>query len=147
MTMKRYEIDAAAHSSAAADVVYALLRDGATWPRWTTIDSFELEREATDEPEGVGAVRVFRSGRYTIREQVLELVPARRFSYGVLSGLPVRDYRADIDLAPSEGGTAIRWRTTFASTLPGMGWLIRRRFAALTERFAHGLATHANSLA
>jgi carbon monoxide dehydrogenase subunit G len=140
--MKRFEIDAAAQTDAPVDVVYALLRDGSTWPQWSSIDSFEPEG---DGPEGVGAVRIFRSGRYTIRERILELVPDRRFSYGILSGLPVRDYRADIDLEPSGPGTKIRWRVSYSSKLPGLGWLLQRRFTALTERFAQSLAAHASA--
>jgi hypothetical protein len=139
--MKRYEIDAAAQAAAPATVVYALLRDGSTWPGWSSIDSFELEG---DGPEGVGAVRIFRSGRYTIRERILELVPDRRFSYGILSGLPVRDYRADIDLEPDGSGTRIRWRVAYSSKLPGLGWLLHRRFTTLAEQFAHDLAAHAS---
>jgi len=139
-------IDRTATTTADVDVVYALLRDGATWPEWTPIDSFELERAAPDEPQGVGAIRVFRTGRYTMREEIVELVPARRFSYTLLSGLPVRDYRADIDLEPTEEGTLIRWHTSFVSKLPGMGWLIRRRLAVITERFVQGLAAHAARL-
>ncbi|MGH2992000.1 MAG: SRPBCC family protein [Solirubrobacterales bacterium] len=139
-------IDRTATTTADVDVVYALLRDSATWPEWTPIDSFELERAAPDEPHGVGAIRVFRTGRYTMREEIIELVPGRRFSYALLSGLPVRDYRADIDLEPTEEGTLISWHTSFVSKLPGMGWLIRRRLAGITERFVQGLAAHAGRL-
>ncbi|HZD16071.1 MAG TPA: SRPBCC family protein, partial [Pseudonocardiaceae bacterium] len=84
------------HTRAKADVVYALLRDGASWPTWTSIDSFELERAGEREPEGVGAIRIFRRGKVAGRDQLAELLPDRRFSYLHLSGLPVRDYRADV---------------------------------------------------
>jgi hypothetical protein len=141
--MKQYEIETTARTSADADVVYALLRDGSTWPEWTTIDAFELERPAADEPEGVGAIRKFRSGRYTIHERVLELVPGRRFSYGMVSGMPLREYRADIELEPAEDGTTIRWRSSFTPKIPGTGRLTHRRLTAITEGFAHGLAAHA----
>ena len=67
------------HTHAKADVVYALLRDGASWPTWTSIDSFELER----------------------------------------GGLPVRDYRADVDLEPNAEGTRIRWHVSFSPKVPG----------------------------
>jgi hypothetical protein len=139
-------IDKIATTSADASVVFALLRDGATWPEWSPIDSFELERAAADEPEGVGAIRVFRTGRYTMREEIVELVPGRRFSYALLSGLPIRDYRVDVDLEPARDGTVIKWHASFASKLPGMGWLIRRRLAGVTERFVKGLAARAATL-
>jgi hypothetical protein len=37
----------------------------------------------------------------------------------------------------------IRWHASFASKLPGMGWMIRRRLAGVTERFVKGLAARA----
>jgi len=35
---KRREIDITASSTASVEAVYALLADGNTWPRWTTIE-------------------------------------------------------------------------------------------------------------
>jgi hypothetical protein len=144
--MGSQQVDKAATTAAGADVVYGLLRDGATWPQWSPIESFELERPAEDEPEGVGAIRIFRTGRYVMHEEIVELVPGRRFSYALRSGLPVRGYRADVDLEPDGQGTAIRWRSSFDPKLPGTGWLIRRRLARITERFVRGLAAHAAAL-
>lgn len=141
--MGTQQIDKTATARADPDAVYALLSDSSTWPEWTPIDSFELERPGRGEPQGVGAIRAFRTGRYTMREEIVELVPGRRFSYSLISGLPVRDYRADIDLEPDAGGTRIRWHTSFDSRLPGMGWLIRRRLDGITERFVNGLAERA----
>jgi len=136
-------IERSATTSAGAEVVYALLRDGATWPEWSPLGSFELERAAEDEPEGVGAIRVFRTGRVTTREEIVELVPARRFSYRLLSGLAIRDYRADIDLEPTEEGTVIRWHSSFDPKLPGTGWLYRRQLGRFIDRTVRGLASHA----
>ena len=58
----RQHIEVQVHTRAKADAVYALLRDGTSWPRWTSIDSFELERAGEREPEGLGAIRIFRKG-------------------------------------------------------------------------------------
>src|SRR5215203_2363884 len=73
-TMSRQRIEHTATSSAEPAAVYALLRAGATWPVWGPLDSFELERPGEDEPEGLGAVRLFRSGRVTGRDTIAELV-------------------------------------------------------------------------
>jgi len=66
----------------------------------------------------------------------------QRLVYTLLSGLPLRDYRAEIDLTPQAGGTEIRWHTTFAAKLPGTGPLFRRRLAKITQQFVDGLAEH-----
>lgn len=116
--VRRQHVQVEVRTSGDPATVYALLRDGASWPLWSPIESFELEWAGADEPEGIGAIRIFRRGRVTGRDQVAELVPDRRFGYRHLSGLPVRDYRATIDLDPDDGGTRIRWQVSFLPRLP-----------------------------
>lgn len=144
---RRQRVETEVHTSADAATVYALLRDGASWPVWSPIESFELERAGADGPEGVGAVRIFRKGRVTGRDEVAELVPDRRFGYRHLSGLPVRDYRGDVDLEADSGGTRIHWRVSFRPRRPGTGWLLRWGVHRLISRSARGLAAHAAALA
>jgi hypothetical protein len=134
------DVDVMVEAKAPPAAVYALLRDGATWPQWGRWDSFELERAAVDEPEGVGAIRVWRVGRKTIREEIVELIPERRFSYVLLSGLALRDYRADVDLTPTADGCTVRWHPTFRSKVPGMGPLYRRALRGIIEESARALA-------
>jgi uncharacterized protein YndB with AHSA1/START domain len=140
--------EARAHSAAAPSAVYALLTTGATWPTWIFVDSAELERPGADGAEGVGAVRVYRFAiaglRGRSREQVLELVPDRKFAYTVLAGVPVRDHRADVDLTPTpDGGTDIRWSATWVPRYPGTGALLRWSIGFIYRRFSAGLARKA----
>ena len=88
---KRREIDVTATSTASPEAVYALLAEGTTWPTWSPIESYELEAGRGPTADGVGEIRIHRRGRTTGRDQVVELVPGRRFAYRSLSGLPVRD--------------------------------------------------------
>jgi hypothetical protein len=145
--MGRQHIEHHATTSADPATVYALLRDGASWPSWSPIDAFELERPGESEPEGVGAVRVLRSGRVTGRDTIVELVPDRRLSYTHASSLPVRDYRGDIDLTPVAGGTEIRWATSFEPKYPGTGGLLRRGLDGFIAECTKGLAARATELA
>ena len=138
-------IDARAHAAASPAAVHALLRDGSTWPEWGTVETFALERPGAGGGESLGAIRNFRTGKYLMREKIVEIVPDRRFSYALLAGLPLRDYRADIDLTPSDGGTDIHWHTTFRAKVPGMDWLYRRALQRITERFVQGLAERATT--
>lgn len=62
--------------------------------------------------------------------------PGRRHSCTLLSGLPVRDYVADVILTPDGGGTEIAWHSTFEPKVPGTGWLYR----AVLERFITDVA-------
>src|SRR5512138_1903925 len=112
--MNRLEVAAQAESRADPATVFGLLKDGSTWPDWAKFDSCELERPGGHEPYGVGAIRVLSTRITRSREEIVELVPDRRVSYVLLSGLPLSDYRADVDLAPTgAGGTTIRWRAAF----------------------------------
>lgn len=141
--MAKQEIDERAWSPASPETVYALVADGATWPAWSGIGSFELQRPGDTGGESLNAVRVFRTGRTTSIERLVELVPGRRLSYVLLSGLPLRDYRADVDLAAENGGTAIRWHSTFTAERPGTGWIYRWALSRFIRKCVRGLAQHA----
>jgi len=145
--MGRQRIEHTAVATADPATVYALLRDGASWPAWAPIDSLELERPGDEEPEGLGAVRLLRGGRVTGHDTIVELVPDRRFSYTHVSNLPVRDYRGDIDLEPVAGGTRIRWVSQFEPKYPGTGALLRRGLDGFIAKCVGGLGEHASVLA
>ena len=99
--MKRVQVDVTGQTAASPSAVYEVAKDSSGYPRWSRIGSFEHVRSGRDEPYGVGSVRIFRTWPLKIVEEVVELVPQRRVSYIVHRGLPFRDYRADIELAPS----------------------------------------------
>jgi carbon monoxide dehydrogenase subunit G len=146
--MARQHIDIRARAAAKPATVFALLRDGAAWPTWSPLDSFELEREGDREREGVGAIRVFRTGRrITTRERIVEIVDNRRFSYVLLSGLAIRDYRADIDLEPDGDGTVLHWHSSFRPKMPGFGWVYRRTLERFIGALVAGLVERAATLA
>jgi uncharacterized protein YndB with AHSA1/START domain len=143
--MPNHEIDVTATTRASPETVYGLLRDGATWPEWSPLGSFELEQAGEPESEGVGAIRVFKTGWIKSREQIVELVPQRRLSYVLLSGFAIRDYRADVDLEPAGDGTLIRWHSSFNPKVPGTGWLFRRRLGRFIDEMVQGLAERAQN--
>jgi hypothetical protein len=144
--MARQRIEHHATTTADPATVYRLLRDGSTWPDWGPIDSLELEREGASEREGVGAVRVLRSGRVTGRDTIAELVENRRFSYTHESSLPVKNYRGDVDLDPlPDGGTEIRWVSEFDPKVPGTGALVRRGLDGFIAKVVAGLANGATA--
>jgi hypothetical protein len=141
--MAEQRIDVTARSAADPQSVYRLLTDGSTWPRWSPIKSFQLVQPGPQEPESVGAIRLFVSGRTHSRERIAELIPGRRFSYELLSGMAIRDYRADVDLEPAPDGTVIHWRSRFRASVPGTGGLYRRALHVFIQRCADGLAAYA----
>jgi uncharacterized protein YndB with AHSA1/START domain len=129
------ELDAQDRSSAPPERVWALLADVSTWPQWA-----DFEEATVESGSGLGELRAFRRGRTRTRERVTVFEPSQRLGYDLVSGIPIRDYHADVTLTPENGGTHIRWHSTFSAKVPGTGWLIRRslqRFVADTaERLA-----------
>jgi uncharacterized protein YndB with AHSA1/START domain len=138
--MGRQHVDVRAWSPAPPHAVYGLLADGATWPTWSGHEAVELVERGEGDGDGVGAVRVLHRGRIRSRERIVELVPDERLGYELLAGLPLRDYRANVDLAPEGGGTAIRWSADFAPKVPGTGrlyrWALDRFMTATAARLA-----------
>jgi len=140
---RRRNIDITVSSDAGVAAVFALLADGNTWPQWTSIQSFELERAGDPPPEGVGAIRIYRRGRTTGRDQIEKLVPDRHFGYEGLSGLPVRDYHGTVDLEPTPTGSIIRWRSSFLPKVPVTGRMLERGIRGFVAECANGLARYA----
>ncbi len=141
--MAQQVIDRTTTTTADASAVYALLADGSTWPVWSPIGSFELLESGDGNPEGLGAVRLFTTGRIKSRERVVECRPGEVFAYELEAGMPLRHYRAVVTLTPTRDGTAVRWHSTFRAKVPGTGWLYRRQLGAFIGRTVLGLAAAA----
>lgn len=141
--MGRYVIEQTARTSGSPADVYRLLRDGATWPVWGPIETFELEREGDGEPEGVGAIRVFGSGRVRGRDQITGFEENRAFRYIHLGGLPVRDYEAEVTIVPAGNGCDITWHTTFDPKFPFTGMFVHNALNRFIAMCVRGLADHA----
>jgi hypothetical protein len=123
--------------------VFALLADGSTWPEWSPIGSFQLLDPGDGLPEGLGAIRLFSTGRVKSRERVVERRPDEAFSYVLERGLAIRDYVAVITLSRSGSGTTIGWRSTFRAKVPGTGGFYRRQLGKFIEQTVEGLAAAA----
>jgi Polyketide cyclase / dehydrase and lipid transport len=138
--MAEQVIDETVRTGADAASVYALLADGATWPEWSPIGSFELIEPGAGSPEGLGAVRLFVTGRHKSRERVVTCQPGEVFAYELERGLPLRDYRAVITLVPATDGTTINWHSTFRAKVPGTGGIYRRELGKFIRQTVEGLA-------
>src|ERR1700685_4146879 len=116
------KVAATAASRATPGAVFSLLKNSDTWPSWSMFDTVELEQPGADEPFGVGSIRVFSTSITRSREQVTELIPDQKLSYVLLSGLPLRNYRADMCLAAAGEQTLVSWSASFQCR-PGTGWV------------------------
>ena len=131
-----HEINERAHSGAPPERVFALLADAHSWPVWGSFDSVEVSGEP-----GVGEDRFFKTGRIRNHERVVAFEPPRLFGYVSLSGLPIKDYQADVTLSEAAGGgTDIRWHSTVAGKYPLVGSIVARRLRQFIAESVEALA-------
>ncbi|HEY5109796.1 MAG TPA: SRPBCC family protein [Acidimicrobiales bacterium] len=139
-----YRVEAT--TRAPVDVVWPLVGEARRWREWSFLTRSGLEREASPVPDGVGAVRRFSRYGVGSREEVVAWDPPGHLAYRILSGFPVRNYRADVTLTPDGTGTRIEWAGTYDPKWPGTGTVLAPVLAAMMRRFARDLATHADGL-
>jgi hypothetical protein len=137
------QVETNAWAAAAPDTVWSVLADTTAWPSWTGFDAVEVERPGEAAPHGIGAIHRFRTKMLVTREEVLAFDAPTRYEYRLLSGLPLRDYHAEVVLTPERGGTTIVWRSRFLPGIPGSGPLARRFVRAIITRMTTALAREA----
>ena len=142
-TVGRRSYRVTAVTSAPVEVVWPLLGEARRWSDWSFLSRTVLEREGSPHPDGVGAVRRFTRFGVGSREEVLAWDPPGHLAYRILSGFPVRDYRADVTLVPEGGGTRIDWAGTYEPRWPGTGPLLSAVLPHMMQRFADGVARYA----
>jgi uncharacterized protein YndB with AHSA1/START domain len=107
--------------AASPETVFEVLTDHRGYTKITPLRKAELEREGEPMPNGVGAIRRLTAVGPPMREEVLAYEPSTRFSYKLLSGLPVRDHVGTVELTPVGGGTKVVYAVRTTPTLPLVG--------------------------
>ena len=163
----RWCVAARAHCSAPASEVWPLVGEAHRWKEWSFLTRSDLVSPGVPHPDGVGAVRRFTRWGMGSKEQVAAWDPPHHLRYTILSGFPVRDYVADVTLAPDEDlaadealtpdqalvpdeplvpdehGTLITWSATFDPKVPGTGRLMAAVLQRMISGFASGVARYA----
>lgn len=107
--------------AAPPETVFEVLTDHARYSEITPLRKSALEREGEPAPNGVGSIRVLSAVGPPLREETIGYEPSVRFSYTLLSGLPVRDHVGTVELRPQDGGTAVVYAVRTQPTLPLVG--------------------------
>jgi hypothetical protein len=135
-------VEARAVTKAAVESVWTMVDDADQYAVWGPWDSSGYGSPGTDDPHGVGAVRWMQIGRTKTVERIIELEPLHQMAYTVVRGLPVRNYRGQVVLEPTEGGTEIRWSATWDNTL--LGRVVHRRLTTFYPDLVTQLAAAAD---
>ena len=107
--------------AAPQETIFEVLTDHRAYASITPLRRSELEREGDPAPNGAGAIRVLSAVGPPLREEVLAYEEPTRFSYKLLSGLPVRDHVGTVELTPHEGGTRMTYAVRTMPTVPLVG--------------------------
>jgi uncharacterized protein YndB with AHSA1/START domain len=110
--------------AAPPEIVFDVLTDHRGYADITRVRKVELEREGEPAPNGVGAIRVIHSVGQPLREEVIAYAPPRRFSYKMLSGIPVRDHVGTVELTPDGNGTKVTYAVRTHPTVPIGGFAV-----------------------
>jgi hypothetical protein len=155
----------AAHvvSRAAPETVYDLLADATSWKNWAGPLISYSEWEVEPDTNAGGATRRLGRRALMVREEIMAADPPHHHGYRLLSGQPVRSYRADVFISDLGGATAsdhraghdgspgaglgsyIEWTGTVVPLVPGTGPLMRLLLGAMVRGFATRLAAAAES--
>jgi uncharacterized protein YndB with AHSA1/START domain len=108
--------------AAPPETVFDVLTDHRRYTEITPLRKAELEREGEPTPNGLGAIRVLSAlPGPPMREEVIGYERPSRFSYKILSGLPVRDHVGTVELKPADGGTEVIYAVKTTPTIPLAG--------------------------
>jgi uncharacterized protein YndB with AHSA1/START domain len=123
------------------ETVFDVLTDHRRYAEITRLRKSELEREGEPAPNGVGAIRALTAVGPPIREEVVVYERPSRFSYKVLSGLPVRNHLGTVSLEPSDGGTRATYALKAIPTVPIAGKVVMLVLQRAVTELLDGVAS------
>ena len=118
--------------SAAPEAVWAVLADHEGMSAWAPGLKVALRKEGVGDRNGVGAVRAIDAPgpAPAIVEEVTAFEPNLRLGYRALSGVPLRNYRGEVVLTATSGGTSIAYTVTADQRVP----LVERGLVAVIAK-------------
>jgi uncharacterized protein YndB with AHSA1/START domain len=126
--------------AAPPEVVFDVLTDHRRYNEITAVRKAALEREGEPSPNGLGAIRVLTVAGPPMREEVIAYERPSRFSYKVLSGLPVRDHVGTVELTPLDQGTQVIYAVHTNPTVPVGGFAVVAAVKQAIKSLLNGVA-------
>lgn len=127
--------------AAPPEVVFDVLTDHRGYADITPMRRSVLEREGEPAPNGVGAIRALHSVGPPLREEVVSYERPSRFSYKVVSGIPVRDHLGTVLLTPEGSGTRVTYAVKTTPTLPLVGGAVVAVTKLAIKQLLNGIST------
>jgi uncharacterized protein YndB with AHSA1/START domain len=127
--------------AAPPETVFEVLTDHRKYSELTPLRKSVLEREGEPAPNGVGAIRKLTAVGPALREEVIAYEEPRRFSYTLLSGLPVRDHVGTVELTANGSGTRMVYAVKTQPTVPVVGPVVVAAVKQAVKGLIGGIAT------
>jgi len=122
------------------EIVFDVLTDHRRYNEITAVRRAALEREGEPSPNGLGAIRVLTVAGPPMREEVIAYERPSRFSYKVLSGLPVRDHVGTVELTALDQGTQVIYAVHTTPTVPVGGFAVVAAVKQAIKSLLNGVA-------
>lgn len=126
--------------AAPAETVFEVLTDHRRYSELTPLRKSELEREGEPAPNGVGAIRKLTAVGPPLREEVIAYQQPSRFSYTLLSGLPVRNHVGTVELKADGEGTKMVYAVRTQPTIPLAGPVVVAVIKQAVKGLVDGIA-------
>lgn len=123
------------------ETVFDVLTDHRGYADLTPLRRVELEREGEPAPNGVGSIRVLTALGPPLREETIVYRRPTRFSYKVLSGLPVRDHVGTVMLEAAGEGTKVTYAVRMTPTVPVAGFAVVAAVKQAIKSLLKGVVT------
>ncbi len=133
--------------SAAPEVVFDVLTDHRRYAEMTPLRKSVLEREGEPAPNGVGSIRKLSAVGPALREETIVYERPSRFSYKLLSGLPVRDHVGTVSLEANGAGTKVTYAVKTTATVPIVGGVVVAAVKQGVTQLLNGVAAEAEQRA
>jgi uncharacterized protein YndB with AHSA1/START domain len=133
--------------AAPPETVFDVLTDHRRYAEMTRLRKSVLEREGEPAPNGVGSIRVLSAVGPPLREETIVYERPSRFSYKLLSGLPVRDHVGTVSLEPNGAGTKVTYAVRINPTLPVVGGAVVAFVKQGVTQLLNGVSTEAEQRA
>jgi hypothetical protein len=142
--MNRLHVEAQGKTNALPQAVWRLVADADSYCRWGIWSESGWVGSSPAPPGSPGSVRRMRYRRTRLVEQVLEVDEGSRMTYTVVRGIPVRNYRAEVTLTPSDGGTHVKWAADWDDTF--LGRIVHRKLSVLYPEVVRRLLAAAEQI-
>lgn len=133
--------------AAPPETVFDVLTDHRRYAEMTPLRKSVLEREGEPAPNGVGSIRKLSAVGPPLREETIVYERPSRFSYKLLSGLPVRDHVGTVSLEPNGAGTKVTYAVKTTATVPVAGGVVVGVVKQAVKQLLGGVAAEAEQRA